>query len=214
MPRRSPRKLRRPGLSGTCARSSQSPPRPGGREETAAVRRRARSSAAARLLATQMAVSGASSGGDRDAAAKRLRHRGHRRDPRRDTRTGGIGADARGPDEDDGPAATDDGRPRGNMRLLVAGLIAVIVGLVIAVDRHRRRRRRRIDEPRLRRKTTSLDRHETTSRTPTTETTETTEPTTETTPTEPTTTTRTHHPRRRRQRRDRSALAAAAHPIP
>ena len=65
-------------------------------------------SAGARLLATQMAVSGAEPQGDRSAAAQRLRHRGHQRDPRRDPRPGGLNRDARRPDPDHGPAR----RPR------------------------------------------------------------------------------------------------------
>ena len=91
-------------------------------------------SAGARLLATQMAVSGAEPRGDRSAAAQRLRDRGHQRDPRRDPRTGGVETYARRPDPDHGTArATPAERPHGNMRLLVAGLIAVIVGLVVAI---------------------------------------------------------------------------------
>ena len=55
--------------------------------------------------------------GDRRAAAQRLRDRGHQRDTRRDTRTGGL-SHARGPDPDDAPARRRAPHPHGNMRLL------------------------------------------------------------------------------------------------
>src|SRR5947207_1048199 len=64
-------------------------------------------------------------------AAKRIRHRRHQRDTRRDTRSGG------GVDMHEDPTRMmrqpDDHKPHGNTRLLVAGLVAVIVGLIVAV---------------------------------------------------------------------------------
>ena len=89
--------------------------------------------AGARLLATQMAVSGSSRTEIEARLSQRARNRGHRRDPQRDPRAGGLmhedptrlmAPDDRGP---------DGHRPHGNMRLLVACLVAVIVGLVVAV---------------------------------------------------------------------------------
>ncbi len=96
--------------------------------------------AGARLLATQMAVSGSS----REEIAERLETDSRSRTPMRSSTrfsdrrakremhedpTRLMGPEDRGP----GGQGPHGGRPHGNMRLLVAGLIAVIVGLLIAV---------------------------------------------------------------------------------
>ncbi len=104
-------------------------------EDASAAAQRSRSgSAGARLLATQMAVSGSS----REEIEARLRSGFEIEDASGilDAILGPEDVDARGPNTDDGTRRAGTGTaaaPTATSTCLIAGLIAVIVGLVIAV---------------------------------------------------------------------------------